>query len=70
MACGSCGSGRQYSLRSVRRTVNGATRRRSAQSSAVVYSERDHGGYRLQVTSQSVDSFSEGNEDSDKKHAE
>lgn len=70
MACGSCSGGRQYSSRSVRRIANGVTRRRSVQSSAVVFSERDHGGYRLQVTSQSADSLSTGNENGDKKYAE
>lgn len=70
MACGSCSGGRQYSSRSVRRIANGVTRRRSVQSSAVVFSERDHGGYRLQVTSQSADSFGSGDENSDKKHPE
>ena len=69
MACSSCGGGRKSALRSVRRT-NGITRRRSAQSSAVVFSERDHGGYRLQVDPQGADGISSGDKNSDTKHAE
>lgn len=70
MACGGCGSGRQYSHRSVRRVSNGSTRRRSAQSNPVVFSERDHGGYKLQVASQVLDGVSQWGEDGDSKHAE
>lgn len=69
MACGGCGSGRQYSHRSVRR-VNGSTRRSSLQSNAVVFSERDHGGYRLQVATQDIDSVSKGDEDGNSEHVE
>lgn len=51
MSCGGCGSGRQYSSHSVRRVSRGGTRRRVLQEGPVVFSEREHGGYRLQVTS-------------------
>lgn len=70
MACGGCGSGRQYSHISVRRAKSGATRRRSAQSNMVVFSERDHGGYKLQVNPEGDESFSQGNSDSDTEHVE
>lgn len=68
MACGGCGSGRQYSHRSVRRT-NGS-RRQSSQSNAIVFSERAHGGYILQIAPEDTVSISKIDEDGNKEHAE
>lgn len=70
MACGGCGSGRKQSVRSVRRSANGSTRRRSAQDHPVVFSERSHGGYQLQVSAESDADFGKGREDGEPKYAE
>lgn len=68
MACGGCNSGRQYSSHRVRRLSNGKTRRHSSQANPIVFSERAHGGYKLQVDSQDVEFLVEGSEDREPKH--